>query len=420
MRDRFVLLATNSGGFDQSTVELAGRVARSMRAVLVFLHVSPLDANAGEGALHMAASLLSAEQRARLEGVRPTDPSIRFRHELTTGHLEDVVADWVSTEGAELVVYEQPRRSWLSGLLLQQDIARSLIQRLPCPVLVSGPRVATQGPLDVAEPQPVDRRTQLDTLRTLLDARVSALIGWMDDAAQGVQRIAASDLVRSMAWAQRGSSFQSRLRSALGVGLEEHRRAVGALSWELRIPGRTLRPRKQSIAWSLALERFVASVAAHGRATSLPLAMDPDMHDLVVLAGARVECPAGEGMLLFIFDARDQFLRILGQPGPYPSLETYAFDRAGTMLSNSLFSGHLHAAGLLAGAEQTALRLRVAEPTEGPIGKWPLTLMARRATEHGDGFDDQGYLDYRGKRVIGAWRWIEPYGFGVTAEVDAA
>jgi hypothetical protein len=46
--------------------------------------------------------------------------------------------------------------------------------------------------------------------------------------------------------------------------------------------------------------------------------------------------------------------------------------------------------------------------------------MARAATGHHDGVDTRGYLDYRGTRVVGAWRWVSEYGFGVAAEVDHA
>ena len=60
----------------------------------------------------------------------------------------------------------------------------------------------------------------------------------------------------------------------------------------------------------------------------------------------------------------------------------------------------------------------MAEPSEGPSEQWPLTHMARQAIRRQDGFDTRGYLDYRGTLVVGAWRWVAAYGFGVTAEVD--
>ena len=44
--------------------------------------------------------------------------------------------------------------------------------------------------------------------------------------------------------------------------------------------------------------------------------------------------------------------------------------------------------------------------------------MARQAMERGDGWNTRGYNDYRGVSVVGAWRWVESYGFGIAAEVD--
>ncbi len=37
-----------------------------------------------------------------------------------------------------------------------------------------------------------------------------------------------------------------------------------------------------------------------------------------------------------------------------------------------------------------------------------------------DGFDVDGYRDYRGVWTVGAWRWLPEYGFGVGTEVDHA
>ena len=35
-----------------------------------------------------------------------------------------------------------------------------------------------------------------------------------------------------------------------------------------------------------------------------------------------------------------------------------------------------------------------------------------------EGFDADGYPDYRGVNVIGFWRWMPDYGWGVIAEID--
>ncbi|HEY8430080.1 MAG TPA: hypothetical protein VIL20_16980, partial [Sandaracinaceae bacterium] len=54
-------------------------------------------------------------------------------------------------------------------------------------------------------------------------------------------------------------------------------------------------------------------------------------------------------------------------------------------------------------------------PTEAPT-------LAVAAVRRGRtlGMDLDGYVDYRGVVVVGAWHWIEELGAGVVAEMDLA
>ena len=58
-------------------------------------------------------------------------------------------------------------------------------------------------------------------------------------------------------------------------------------------------------------------------------------------------------------------------------------------------------------------------PSEEASG-FPLTRMAKAATDGKDGTDLEGYNDYRGVPVIGAWTWNEDIGYGITTEMDVA
>jgi hypothetical protein len=107
--------------------------------------------------------------------------------------------------------------------------------------------------------------------------------------------------------------------------------------------------------------------------------------------------------------------------------EAYAFDRQGVMLSRSRFEPELQAADLLVhrdGRAHVELRDpggRVAagyRPTL-PRAQQPLTKMAAEATSGHDGIDVDGYRDYRGVLVVGAWRWLPQYDLGVAVEIDA-
>ncbi len=126
-----------------------------------------------------------------------------------------------------------------------------------------------------------------------------------------------------------------------------------------------------------------------------------------------------------------EFTRILqlGQIGD--SGETYAFDKAGVMVSNSRFDSDLILLGLLPDQEhsRSILNLLVRDPqgnvTEGYRPKQrraelPLTRMAADAVEGNSGIDVDGYRDYRGVPVVGAWTWMPKYGLGVATEMDMA
>ena len=126
----------------------------------------------------------------------------------------------------------------------------------------------------------------------------------------------------------------------------------------------------------------------------------------------------------------DQFTRILqirfGRSG-----ETYAFDRSGLLLSQSRFDNDLKQIGLLVDQPEarSILTVEVRDPgvnmEEGNRPKLrrpeqPLTRLAAEAVQGKDGFDADGYRDYRGVLSVGAWRWLPEYDFGIAAEVDVA
>lgn len=127
---------------------------------------------------------------------------------------------------------------------------------------------------------------------------------------------------------------------------------------------------------------------------------------------------------------QEEFTEILNVARFGKSGETYAFDKNGLLLSSSRFDDQLKAIGLLPDTEdaESILTLRVRDPlvdlTRGertPAGaEKPLTEMAAQATAGNDGVNVEGYRDYRGVPVVGAWRWLPEYGFGVATEVDYA
>ncbi|MEE9497191.1 MAG: PAS domain S-box protein, partial [Desulfobacterales bacterium] len=128
-------------------------------------------------------------------------------------------------------------------------------------------------------------------------------------------------------------------------------------------------------------------------------------------------------------DPSRDFTRLiqLGRIGK--SGETYAFGRYGKLLSESRFNEDLRNAGLIGEGEMSILAVSVRDPggdmTKGftptvPRYQQPLTLMAREATERKSGLNVNGYRDYRGVPVYGAWLWDNKLEIGLTTEIDEA
>lgn len=109
--------------------------------------------------------------------------------------------------------------------------------------------------------------------------------------------------------------------------------------------------------------------------------------------------------------------------------DTYAFGSQGQLLSASRYEQQLKKIGLLESDEKGAsvLRIELRDPgvdlTTGQKSPWPLTqrpltYMASSAVSGMDGMNLDGYRDFRGVKVVGAWKWLEKYGFGVATEIE--
>ena len=126
-----------------------------------------------------------------------------------------------------------------------------------------------------------------------------------------------------------------------------------------------------------------------------------------------------------------EFTRILSVARSGDSGETYAFDANGFMLSQSRFEEQLQEVGLLeknGGEGGSALNLELRDPGANLVDgqtsamdpdEWPLTRIVAAATSGEDGVDVSVFRDYRGVPVVGAWRWLPEYQFGVATKLDA-
>jgi len=118
------------------------------------------------------------------------------------------------------------------------------------------------------------------------------------------------------------------------------------------------------------------------------------------------------------------------------TVEGYAFDESGLLLTKARYFPQLRDAGLLpAGVTTAAFNVRLRDPGvdlvqgEAPpedLGARPFTPLVERAiasrsdadTRAHEGVLIEPYRNYAGREVIGAWRWLPEYDIGIAVEVS--
>ena len=434
-----VLFATDLDGDLERGLYLATDLALKYAATLLLLHVVPFRTNDGEALLHrvLEASMKRPEQI--LAGLTPTDPAVPYRHLLLTGEPEDRILEVAERERVDRILLEVRPRSALQRTLGRSAIER-LVARAPCPVVTYRAPRSSAGHSTTRRAKPLTGDIPFQALQAMLGARVDALEWWLSvqrsavrtvanrlDVQDGVAGLVAGGLLSI------GPVLRARAQRRLELEVGEFGRAMGALGVYVLDPGgETLLRYGISPDPGDTCALFLERARAEGAAVSVPMsaAANGPRSGCVILSAATVPIRgAQDALLVYVFDARRDFLRILAQPGPVPSAETYAIDRHGIMLSNSRFPDQLRHVGLLPPDKmvQTPCLLRVCDPGGNLLGGYipsvphdqcPLTLMAAQVTAGQSGFDNRGYRDYRGVEVVGIWRWLEAYGFGVAAEMD--
>ncbi|MDX1811416.1 MAG: PAS domain S-box protein, partial [Gammaproteobacteria bacterium] len=128
-------------------------------------------------------------------------------------------------------------------------------------------------------------------------------------------------------------------------------------------------------------------------------------------------------------DPHIEFFSILESARIGPTGETYIFNSDGLMISESRFTDQLVSIGLLKRFQHAAMHISVRDPGvnllkgEKPSllrSDMPLTFMAREAVQGKPGVNLEGYRDYRGVPVVGAWLWDDKLGFGIVREIDVS
>lgn len=148
-----------------------------------------------------------------------------------------------------------------------------------------------------------------------------------------------------------------------------------------------------------------------------------------IFVGAPVRNKAGRviACLVLRIDPWQEFAAIFKRGHIGGSGETYAFDRQGRLLSESRFESQLQRIGLLEPDKNSILQIHIRDPganlvagesSSVPQDRQPLTRMAKSAVRGTGGIDLDGYRDYRGVPVVGAWTGADDLGLGIATKID--
>nr|WP_321403534.1 response regulator [uncultured Desulfobacter sp.] len=146
-------------------------------------------------------------------------------------------------------------------------------------------------------------------------------------------------------------------------------------------------------------------------------------------------------VISLMVDPLKNLAQLTRSPGRWGTDDIYAFDRTGKMVTPSRFDTQLKQIGLVKSNESSSFTLALKNPggdlTQGftperPRSDQPLTYMAQQAIRLRQRLADQhimhgassmqenmqGYRDYRGVPVFGAWLWNPDLDLGLAAEID--
>ena len=119
------------------------------------------------------------------------------------------------------------------------------------------------------------------------------------------------------------------------------------------------------------------------------------------------------GVLVFRIDIK-QINSLMFHMNATKSGDVYLINKDGYMLTESRFTDALELVGHI--EKRTALELHVVNPDTNN-----LTLAAKKCITGDEAkHSGYGYADYRNRRVLGYWVWMDEYNWGVIVEIDLA
>lgn len=132
------------------------------------------------------------------------------------------------------------------------------------------------------------------------------------------------------------------------------------------------------------------------------------------------------------FGLEEEYTGMLARWRSKPSSETYLLNSRSLMLTESRYGEQLESLPLAKETSSADALIYVRDPeinllVDGRASKnsaasnpaaWNPTVLARQVTSGNDGIDAEGYRNYVGQEVIGAWRWLPDHQVGIAFEQD--
>jgi PAS domain S-box-containing protein len=143
-----------------------------------------------------------------------------------------------------------------------------------------------------------------------------------------------------------------------------------------------------------------------------------------MFVGAPIKNSSGEivATLVCRINPLADYARILQKARSGLSGETYVFDKNARLLSNSKHEDALRELNLLTPEQQSIFNIRLyrLEQRFSSNQEEHKTRMAEIATSGHNGVDIDGYENYLGNKVVGAWMWDKEMQIGIATEVNIA
>lgn len=237
-------------------------------------------------------------------------------------------------------------------------------------------------------------------LSAVLTTTRGALALWKENVRSDQELLSKLPIIHQLIENKLIQSNADTLRKALTPWIQGHRYLGYALFRNEHNGPRLVL--EQYIKWNdlFVKSQHVLNKALEGEFTmSKPLVLGP--HDIITVTASPIFDEKGKtiGVMCFVVDLMTWFTEAtqLGRMGV--SGETYAVDERGQMITPSRFKDY---------------------PGKPGVTRHPLFLQKNHVFSQKVNYNLEGYVDYRGIPVIGAWTWDEDLSLGIITEIDKA